>query len=29
MISSLEEKRNLAETEYEEARELARGADNL
>ncbi|EAD7994406.1 endonuclease MutS2, partial [Listeria monocytogenes] len=25
MISSLEEKRNLAETEYEEARELARG----
>ncbi|MBF2456519.1 endonuclease MutS2 [Listeria welshimeri] len=29
MISSLEEKRNLAETEYEEARELARGADAL
>ncbi|EAC7885293.1 endonuclease MutS2 [Listeria monocytogenes] len=29
MISSLEEKRNLAETEYEEARELARGADSL
>lgn len=29
MISSLEEKRNLAETEYEEARELARGAGNL
>ncbi|MBC1685122.1 endonuclease MutS2 [Listeria welshimeri] len=29
MISSLEEKRNLAETEYEEARELARGADIL
>lgn len=29
MISSLEEKRNLAETEYEEARELARGADVL
>ncbi|ELD8333627.1 endonuclease MutS2 [Listeria innocua] len=29
MISSLEEKRNLAEREYEEARELARGADAL
>ncbi|MGY3833950.1 endonuclease MutS2 [Listeria ivanovii subsp. ivanovii] len=29
MISSLEEKRNLAESEYEEARELARGADAL
>lgn len=29
MISSLEEKRNLAETEYEEARELARGAGAL
>lgn len=29
MISSLEEKRNQAETEYEEARELARGADAL
>ncbi|MBC2200571.1 endonuclease MutS2 [Listeria welshimeri] len=29
MISSLEEKRNLAETEYEEARELARGVDAL
>ncbi|ECB9786045.1 endonuclease MutS2 [Listeria monocytogenes] len=29
MISSLEEKRNLAETEYEKARELARGADSL
>ncbi|MBC1251716.1 endonuclease MutS2 [Listeria welshimeri] len=29
MISSLEEKRNLAETEYEEVRELARGADAL
>ncbi|AIS62458.1 endonuclease MutS2 [Listeria ivanovii] len=29
MISSLEEKRNLAESEYEEARELARGAEAL
>ncbi|MBM5695329.1 endonuclease MutS2 [Listeria seeligeri] len=29
MISSLEEKRNLAESEYEEARELALGADAL
>ncbi|MBF2357341.1 endonuclease MutS2 [Listeria welshimeri] len=29
MISSLEEKRNLAEKEYEEAQELARGADAL
>ncbi|MBC1735443.1 endonuclease MutS2 [Listeria seeligeri] len=29
MISSLEEKRNLAESEYEEARELSRGADAL
>ncbi|PZG31286.1 endonuclease MutS2 [Listeria ivanovii] len=29
MISSLEEKRNLAESEYEEAQELARGAEAL